>query len=329
MKKKIGICTLSEACNIGALLQAFAMQEKLKEMGYEPEFLKLEHCVFYKDHEISDEFIDMRKHLNICKHYYNPSVDQYDAIIVGSDELWNLDSDSYAHIDEFFGYNLSAPKIIAYAPGANTTNGKAFQDYYHGKLDLSHFTHLSARDTNALDIIKTIAKVDAPIVLDPTFLLDSYDQYLSYTPKDNYIFVYGWFFTDQEKKIIQKIAKTKNLKLYFAGYEHHGDWCDQFIGVDIFHFISYIKNAKYVITSNTFHGNIFSMLFNKQFVTMTHGNFKSQEILNRAGLAMRDCTNDKEILEKLDLKIDYTNTNQWILNEKNKSIAYLKNAIEN
>jgi len=45
--KKIGICTLNEACNMGAILQAFCMQETLKKMGYEPEFLKLNNIVKY------------------------------------------------------------------------------------------------------------------------------------------------------------------------------------------------------------------------------------------------------------------------------------------
>ena len=39
--KKIGICTLHDANpNFGATLQAFALQEVLKKMGYEPEFIR-------------------------------------------------------------------------------------------------------------------------------------------------------------------------------------------------------------------------------------------------------------------------------------------------
>ena len=109
---------------MGAILQAFALQETLKNMGYEPEFLKLENCVIHDDGRRTTEFLEMRKHLNISSKYYNPKEDKYDAIIVGSDELWNIQEPSFEHIDEFLGYNLAAPKIIAYAPGANKTNGK-------------------------------------------------------------------------------------------------------------------------------------------------------------------------------------------------------------
>ena len=324
--KKIGICTLSEACNMGALLQAFAMQETLKKMGYESEFLRFEHCIIDEEDRCTPEFIEMRKHLNFSDHYYNPNEDKYDAIIVGSDEIWNVLNVGYTHIDEFIGYNLNAPKIIAYAPGANQTNGETFIKYYSGNRDLSHFTSLSGRDNNAIDIIKKVANVDAPLLLDPTLLIDSYDPYIEKCNEKNFILVYGWFFNDEDKIAIKNFAKDNNLKLISVGFKL--GWCDEFIGSDIFRFLSYMKDATYVITSETFHGNIFSIYFNKQFVTTTHGRIKTREIIERAGLEDRDCDSSKEIALKLNKTIDYTNINKWMENERNKSINYLKNAIE-
>lgn len=324
--KKIGICTLNEACNMGAILQAFAMQETLKNMGYEPEFLKLKNCVIHDEERVTQEFIEMRKHLNVSPKYYDPKEDKYDAIIVGSDEIWNVKESSFENIDEFWGYNLNAPKIIAYAPGGHKTNAEVFEDHYHGTRNLDNFTSLSARDTNALDIIKKIAKKDAPLVLDPTFLLDSYEPYMPKCEEKDFILVYGWCFKEDEKNAIIKFAKSKNLPLYSVGYEL--DWCDKFIGSDIFKFVSYMKNAKYSITAETFHGTIFSVIFNKQFITMTHGRFKSKELVERLRIQDRDCAPD-EIEKKLNEKLDYTQINNWIKDEKEKSLNYLKNAIEN
>ena len=326
--KKIGICTLNEACNMGAILQAFALQETLKKMGYQPEFLKLKNCVIHDEGRITEEFLDMRKHLNISSKYYNPIEDKYDAIVIGSDEIWNVLEPSFEHIDEFLGYNLNAPKIIAYAPGANKADGNAFIKYYNGERNLSNFTSLSARDSHALDIIKKVAKVDAPILLDPTFLIDSYEPYMEECNEKDFILIYGWCFTDDEKQAIREFADSKGLKLYSVGYEYNSDWCDKFIGANIFKFISYIKKAQYAATSETFHGTIFSVIFNKQFVTTTHGRFKTRELVERLGLKDRDCSSAKEINEKLNEYLDYTNINKWIELEKNKSINYLKSAIE-
>lgn len=324
--KKIGICTLNEACNMGAILQAFAMQETLKGMGYAPEFLKLKNCVIHDDGRITSEFLEMRKYLNISPKYYNPYEDKYDAIIVGSDELWNVQEPSFEHIDEFLGYNLSAPKIIAYAPGANKTNGKIFEEYYKGSKDLSNFTSLSARDTNALDIIHTVAKTDAPLLVDPTVLLDSYEKYMEKCEEKDFILVYGWSFNEDEKQAIINFSKNKNLPLYSVGYEL--DWCDKFIGSNIFRFLAYMKNATYVVTSETFHGTIFSIIFNKQFVTMSHGRFKTKELLERTNMKYRDCLLADEIIPKFEEKIDYTDINKWIADEKKKARDYLINAIE-
>ena len=324
--KKIGICTLNEACNMGAILQAFAMQETLKSMGYEPEFLKLENCVIHDEGRITQEFLDMRKHLNISSKYYNPNEDRYDAIIVGSDEIWNVQEPSFEHIDEFLGYNLSAPKIIAYAPGANKTNGKVFEEYYKGTRDLSSFTSLSARDTNALDIIRTVTKKDAPLLVDPTVLVDSYDNYMEECKEKDYILVYGWSFSEEEKQSVIDFAKKKNLPLYSVGYEL--DWCDKFIGSNVFKFLAYMKNATYAVTSETFHGTIFSIIFNKQFVAMSHGRFKTNELLERTNLKYRDCMSADEIIKKLEESIDYTEVNKWIADEKKKAKDYLRNAIE-
>lgn len=325
--KKIGICTLNEACNMGAILQAFAMQETLKNMGYEPEFLKLKNCVIHDDGRITPEFLEMRKHLNISKKYYNSKEDKYDAIIVGSDEIWNVQEPSFEHIDEFLGYNLEAPKVIAYAPGANKTNGKIFNEYYNGTRNLNNFTSLSARDTNALDIIHTIKGENAPILVDPTVLVDSYDNYIEECKEKDFILVYGWSFNEQEKQEVIKFSKEKKLPLYSVGYEL--DWCDKFIGSNIFRFLAYMRNATYAVTSETFHGTIFSIIFNKQFVAMSHGRFKTNELLERTNLKHRDCTSAKEIITKLEEKIDYTQVNRWIEQEKEKAKKYLINAIEN
>ena len=311
---------------MGAILQAFAMQETLKNMGYEPEFLKLKNCIIHDEGRITAEFLEMRKHLNISTKYYNSNEDKYDAIIVGSDEIWNVQEPSFEHIDEFLGYNLNAPKVIAYAPGANKTNGKIFEEYYKGQRDLSSFTSLSARDTNALNIIHTVAKKDAPLLVDPTVLLDSYEEYMEKCDEKAFILVYGWSFSEEEKQAIIEFSKKKNLPLYSVGYEL--EWCNKFIGSNVFRFLGYLKNATYAVTSETFHGTIFSIIFNKQFVAMSHGRFKTNELLERTNMKYRDCMSADEIIKKLEEPIDYAEVNKWIEAEKNKAKEYLKNAIE-
>ena len=63
-----------------------------------------------------------------------------------------------------------------------------------------------------------------------------------------------------------------------------------------------MKNATYTVTSETFHGTIFSIIFNKQFVAMSHGRFKTKELLERTNMKYRDCLSADEIISKLEEK---------------------------
>ena len=61
---------------------------------------------------------------------------------------------------------------------------------------------------------------------------------------------------------------------------------------------------------------------------MSHGRFKTNELLERANMKYRDCMSPEDIIEKLEQKIDYTQVNKWLENERKKAKDYLRNAIE-
>ena len=63
--KKIGICTLYFANNYGAVLQAFALQEVLKEMGHDVEFIKVRDIQINMQQSNADLFEKSRKYYNI------------------------------------------------------------------------------------------------------------------------------------------------------------------------------------------------------------------------------------------------------------------------
>ena len=93
-------------------------------------------------------------------------------------------------------------------------------------------------------------------------------------------------------------------------------------------FVTYIKNAKYIIT-DSFHGTVFSLIFNKQFVDILPGKTATriESILKLVGLEdriLRD-NNDYSFLNK---EIDFENANKILENEREESKKDLKNAIE-
>lgn len=323
--KKIGICTLHFGNNFGAVLQAFSLQEVLKSMGHEVEFIKLKDFKPTKQAKNVELFNKSRESLNISEKMYEKDLDKYDAIIIGSDELWNLKNGSFEHLEEYFGYNLNADKIASYAPSANGVTAQELIEYYDGKVDFSKFNKLSARDKVTQKLIKDVSGIDAPLVLDPTLLIDSFEKYTKYPENDekDYIVIYGYEFSDEEISKIMEFAKSKNKKVYSLGFEK--DWCDA-LKIDIFEFLGYMKNADYCIT-NTFHGLLFAMILEKEFVVFPNTNAKVHDIIDRFGITERNGMYVEDLNEIFDNKVDYERINKFKLEKREESLEYLRNFI--
>jgi len=332
--KEIGICTLHGARNFGAILQAFALQETLESMNYKSKFLLIENSKEEPTEMVStvqeEKFESSRKALNRNNILHKDEQGKYDAIIVGSDEMWNLEEDSFKHHKEYFGYNLNADKIIAYAPSCNITKKEKVIEYFKDEIleeaNFNKFNHLSARDMATRNLINSISGAEPTLVLDPTFLIKDYNKYIKETTKRDYILIYGYRFSESEKNKIIELSKETGLPIYSIGFKM--DWADATLDADIFEFLGYIKNATYTICSS-FHGVVFSLIFEKQFVAFVNNKAKIEDILNRFDLKYRDASNAEEIVSIIQTPIDIEKL-QKLKNDKIKiSLEYLKNAIEN
>lgn len=345
--KKIGICTLHDAYpNFGATLQAFALQETIKKMGYAAEFLKFKKeekrrknvrriklrennnsSIFtpkdIKKITINKGIKESNKFLNISKNIYSKN-DKYDSVILGSDELWNLNNPSFEHRKEYFGYNLNCNNIFTYAPSANGTTKEEFEKYYNNELNLSNIKKISARDKVTVEFIKNVTNKDAEIVLDPTLLIENFEEYAIMPKEENYILIYAYRVSDEIKNKIKKFAKKKKLKVYSIGF--YNGWADKNIDANIFEFLGYMKKAKYIVTA-TFHGTLFSIIFKKQFVSVAKISLKIEDILKRFQLNNRDISYIEEIESIIDEKIDYNAVEEIKTKYRENSMKFLKTAL--
>lgn len=323
--KKIGICTLYFANNFGAILQAFSLQEVLKKMGYDVQFIKIKD--FEKQVGISnlEEFEKSKEYLNISKENYDNTRHKYDAIIIGSDEVWNLNNNSFEHLDEYFGIKLNADKLVTYAPSANGTTIEKLREVYEDKIDFSTIHELSARDKQTQKLIKDASGRDATIVLDPTLLMESFDKYAIYKEpeKKDYIVIYGYTFSKTEQEKIKAFAKKNNKTIYSLGFKQ--DWCET-LKANIFEFLGYIQKADYVIT-NTFHGLLFSIILEKEFVIFSNNVSKINDMLEKFELKDRDAVEVQDLSDIFKNKINYEKINGIKLEKRKESLNFLKNAI--
>ena len=94
-------------------------------------------------------------------------------------------------------------------------------------------------------------------------------------------------------------------------------------------FLNLIVNAKFVLTTS-FHGTIFSIIFNKPFFSINADkDYRRATLLKTMGLEDRNISEDdmNEKLQKV-LKIDFEASNEKIKEEREKSLKYLKNALD-
>ena len=90
-----------------------------------------------------------------------------------------------------------------------------------------------------------------------------------------------------------------------------------------------MKNASYIIT-DTFHGCVMSIKFNKQFVALVRDSNKQKmsSLLNQFGLGGRMCEEFGDLRDRMEKVIDYAPVNEQIAKEAEKSKQYLQSCLE-
>lgn len=221
-----------------------------------------------------DEFI--RNNLVLTRKYSsyesltnNPPI--ADAYITGSDQLWNPD---LLDIDfdpaYFLKFGATGMPKISYA----VSTGKELNNTEIVKLCklADELTAISVREYNP-KVVDALGQ-DVHICIDPTLLLDVED-YASVESDiietEPYIFVYGFENTAGLHDAVHLAVNKYNCKV-INGCPHRIKLDDSVqklrdYGPD--RFLTLIKNAQCVVT-NSFHGTAFSVIYHKDFITVTH-----------------------------------------------------------
>ena len=281
---------------------------------------------FILNYNTNKKFKKMQESLNIIKYSY--AMKNIDTFVFGSDTIWNIDSDNLFKLrDIFFGNKFVNKKKISYAASFANAKYEKIQKYPDIKKGLNDFEYISVRDEYSFDIAKKICDKEVEIVCDPTLLLhkEDYNSLININEKDRYIFVY--LFSDlnsEQKTIIKKFAEKNNLKIICGTKKY--DWIDKRVSNSPDSFISYMNNADYVIT-DTFHGTIFSTIFNKNYVVINRNKKKVNDFLNKCKLNNRLIEN-QYIDKLLSENIDYGKVNEIVDNYRKDSIEFLNNALK-
>ena len=241
---------------------------------------------------------------------------EYDAVIVGSDQLWlpsNVMADYYT-----LNWVPGNVKKIAYATSFGIGNiPQKYKEMY--RQYLTRIDYLSARETSGQEIISELTDRSVPLVNDPALLLDAngWDEVIKDKPiiNDKYIFCYFMGDNPEQRDFVKRLAKEKGLKIvallhldqFIETDEHYADYTPW--NISPADFVNLVKYAEYVCT-DSFHGTVFSIIYSRNFFTFKRFNKKASlstntritSLLTRVGLMDR-------LVEILDKRPD--NINDW------------------
>jgi hypothetical protein len=346
---KIAIVTVYNSLNYGSFWQAFAMREVLRVRKADVSFVQTNARKPFRQtiqsllghirtlhferawFQVLKYFSFRRgvKDFSICR-YANRSLIDQDVFVFGSDEIWNISRKDFSNFPIFFGVGIPEAYLVSYAVSINSTTLEQITANEVFKKALERFDHLSVRDAYTLETLKAVTDKMISLVMDPTLLLGKnwYDHLEEKCPDKDYILIYSYGHNMEQDKIdgILTFAREKNMKLVSVGF--YLKWCDNNIPASPFLFLSYIKNASFIIT-DTFHGTVFSIIYEKEFVTYAGSKRKIQELLNQFDLLSRNGDGCAALGEIFSGHIDYDRVNILIDTFRNDSFKYIDDWIIN
>ena len=249
--------------------------------------------------------------------------EKYNYVVTGSDQVWSSGLvGSKAALQVYYLYFVERDKRVCYAPsfGVHTL----INHYFTHKKGLKGFNKLSCREKSGCALIKKLTGQDAQLVLDPTLLLNADDwrkisRKPDYELPERYAVIYSYELPKEYRDIINNIAAAKNLEII-----------DVFDPDDKLHFLTgpqeflyLVDHAEFVFTGS-FHGTVFSINFEKNFISFGENDARIGSILSQLGLINRFCANINDIPSG---EINYQEVNEKLNILRESSLKYLRDCL--
>lgn len=285
-----------------------------------------------------------KKHINLTSKVFTSFDDlyssklDYDVYIVGSDQVWNYE---YVFSPEpyFLTFaNENALKISYAASIGHSSLPDEVIPFY--KKWLESFNSISLRESQGVDIVKSITEKEAITVLDPTLLIPKNDWLKFFDLKctqsnEKYLLIYILVESTYVFEKAREIANHLNLKIKRVvprswSRQNYSD-IENIYDAGPIEFIDLFANASFVLT-NSFHGTAFSVNFNIPFYSIPKRTKKTNSrfinLLNLVGLQDRIVYDgeERDLLLSL-MEIDFATANDRLEIEKSKSLDFLNESI--
>ena len=253
-------------------------------------------------------------------------INNYDAFIVGSDQVWNPFYRNVGTVD--FLKFAKKNQRISYAASFGVSE---IPQNYKKKLSvgLAGISHISVREKTGVSLVQELSNKQANVHVDPTLLLSSKDwlklsKPCNVIPQRKYLlrFFVGEM-TNEYARHTQYIADKHDLVILEL---NNPEQAEAYV-IDPSEFISCINSAS-IICTDSFHGSVFSIIFNKPFIVYERSgskenmNSRIDTLLETFGLKDNRKTNTVKRINFSDKQL--LHVKRIIEEERSRSIDYLK-----
>jgi hypothetical protein len=302
---KIGVLTFHRCINYGSYWQARCLVEGLRDLGHDAVLLDYFdaradwaewRCALQpllpartrrEDHPLYvakiRKFFDAVSLLPLSPRFAldDPAaMPPCDLVLIGSDEVWNLQHPWYGQYPAFFGERLRAQRVVAYAASFGSFScADGLRGLWANKL--AALDDISVRDENSRRLISDVLDRDPALVLDPCLQFPNIIPPFSEPREQPYMLCYGHSFPDWFGCAVREWAAAKHYRFVSVGYRN--DCADeQRIAAGPEEFAQLMSGAA-AIATNFFHGCVFSLLHGKPFVCAP-SEYRSNKVRDLAAL---------------------------------------------
>lgn len=264
-----------------------------------------------------------------------PAPPIFDIYVTGSDQTW---SPKVGLRDSLFlGFAPDEKVRAAYAPSIGVASYSEEERQYV-KEHLRKYQFVSCREKYGTDNLNPLSPVSVETVLDPTLLVRSEEwRKIAVKPTFEGKYILCYFIGDRQyyRDYAKRLSKQLNLPLVFipVSFMDFSENENLMWETGPREFLGLINNAEIVLT-DSFHGTIFSINFNKTFYSF----------IKHSGKKAMDNMRIVDILERMNLldrlkenyyggdiafsPIDYSGTNSLLQAERANSESYIEKILK-
>ena len=220
---------------------------------------------------------------------------QFDAIIIGSDQVWaDIHEKQAVYLGEW--RPAFSGRLLAYA--ACSPLKKIQRPYLkRNRKLLAGFAGISVRDQHTADIFENAYNIRYPVVADPTLLFRKWDEVAEPVRRNEKYILFYIIRQELEGTLANAAARLKKL---YPGcriltvlttetkLDRNAAYIDEFVIPNPFQWVSLIRHAACVLT-DSYHCALFSLQFSVPFFSYyrekDYGKYRFLELRNRFHLS--------------------------------------------